>query len=564
MGIAGAVTFTGTASNAADAVATSADNSKGLSWLYGFNGVTWDRLRVDGSKNLDVNCTVGCGAGTFNNNTDAVATSATNGQSAAWLYGWNGASFDRLQVDASKFLKVVVSGALPAGSAVIGHVITDSGSVAAATLQTQTDTVMVGGVNLKEINGVVPLMGNGITGTGSQRVTIASDNSPITVAQATASNLNALVVGNISNAGSAVATAATNVPSVAYNYGFNGTTWDQLQVDGSKFLKTVISGALPAGSAVIGHVITDSGSVANATLQTQTDTVMVGGVNVKEINAVPVLMGNGITGTGSQRVTIASDNTAFSVNATLQTQTDTVMVGGANIKEINAITPLMGNGVTGTGSLRVTIASDNTAFAVTPTGNFTAADGIALTSSMKVASIGEVYNGTTADLARSVTNGMNSTGAGIQVTGLAGQCDDTSPTAITENSWGNQRIDCATHAQYAENLPSASAAAGIAAVVSGSLETGHVLKAGAGNLYGVEVATTTVAGYLEVFNSTTVPAAGAVTPVAACYVAAFATCALNFSPPLVMSTGISAAFSASTTPFTKTDSATAFIAGQTL
>src|SRR5438552_536974 len=35
-----------------------------------------------------------------------------------------------------------------------------------------------------------------------------------------------------------------------------------------------------------------------------------------------------------------------------------------NIKNINNVTPLMGNGTTGTGSLRVTIASDNTAFSV--------------------------------------------------------------------------------------------------------------------------------------------------------------------------------------------------------
>jgi hypothetical protein len=38
-------------------------------------------------------------------------------------------------------------------------------------------------------------------------------------------------------------------------------------------------------------------------------------VNVAQINAVTPLMGNGVTGTGSQRVTIASDNTAFTVNA---------------------------------------------------------------------------------------------------------------------------------------------------------------------------------------------------------------------------------------------------------
>lgn len=49
--------------------------------------------------------------------------------------------------------------------------------------------------NIAQINGVTPLMGTGIMGTGSPRVTIASDNDPLTVKQATAGNLNATVVG---------------------------------------------------------------------------------------------------------------------------------------------------------------------------------------------------------------------------------------------------------------------------------------------------------------------------------------------------------------------------------
>jgi hypothetical protein len=46
--------------------------------------------------------------------------------------------------------------------------------------------------------------------------------------------------------------------------GFNGTTWDRLQVDASKFLKTVISSALPAGTAVIGHIIRDATTITIA------------------------------------------------------------------------------------------------------------------------------------------------------------------------------------------------------------------------------------------------------------------------------------------------------------
>ena len=61
--------------------------------------------------------------------------------------------------------------------------------------------------------------------------------------------------------------------------------------------------ALTAGAAVIGAL------TANQT------------VNVALINGIAPLMGNGATGTGSQRVTIASDNTAFSVNAIQATLT---------------------------------------------------------------------------------------------------------------------------------------------------------------------------------------------------------------------------------------------------
>lgn len=49
-------------------------------------------------------------------------------------------------------------------------------------------------VDIGLINAVTPLMGSGVMGTGSLRVTIASNNDPLTVAQATAANFNATVV----------------------------------------------------------------------------------------------------------------------------------------------------------------------------------------------------------------------------------------------------------------------------------------------------------------------------------------------------------------------------------
>lgn len=55
-------------------------------------------------------------------------------------------------------------------------------------------------------------------------------------------------------------------------------------------------------------------------------------------------------------------------------------------------------------------------------------------------SLQATYNGTTADMARSVTNGGNTIGTGIAAAGLMAQLDDTSPTTITENQFGNLRI----------------------------------------------------------------------------------------------------------------------------
>jgi hypothetical protein len=49
--------------------------------------------------------------------------------------------------------------------------------------------------------------------------------------------------------------------------------------------------------------------------------------NISQINGITPLMGNGLTGTGSQRVTIASDNTAFSVN-TIPSATDSTKYRG--------------------------------------------------------------------------------------------------------------------------------------------------------------------------------------------------------------------------------------------
>lgn len=55
-------------------------------------------------------------------------------------------------------------------------------------------------------------------------------------------------------------------------------------------------------------------------------------------------------------------------------------------------------------------------------------------------SVGMLSNGTTADVQRSAVNATNSTGTGITAAALIAQLDDTTPTTITENSFGNLRM----------------------------------------------------------------------------------------------------------------------------
>lgn len=113
---------------------------------------------------------------------------------------------------------------------------------------------------------------------------------------------NRALFSNLRNAaGTEVGTAGAPLQVSLANTGANGTAV------AVSLTSTTITGTV---------AVTQSGSWSLAANQT---------VNVAQINGVTPLMGNGVTGTGSQRVTIASDNTAFAVNATLQASATTAI-----------------------------------------------------------------------------------------------------------------------------------------------------------------------------------------------------------------------------------------------
>jgi hypothetical protein len=118
-----------------------------------------------------------------------------------------------------------------------------------------------------------------------------------------------------------------------------------------------------------------------------------------------------------------------------------VKVGG----RFNTTQPTLTDGQRGNlelesrGALKIALYSGVTAITRLQDNN----DTVAATSAadkLAVLSRNSVANGTNWDRQSVVTNGTNSTGTGITAAGIIAQFDDVSPTAITENQFGNVRI----------------------------------------------------------------------------------------------------------------------------
>lgn len=101
----------------------------------------------------------------------------------------------------------------------------------------------------------------------------------------------------------------------------------------------------------------------------------------------------------------------------------------------------------------------------------------------------------------------------------------------------------------------------VAPSASVAVASSKVFKASPGTLGSLNVVSGAIAGYVMLFDATSAPVDGAVTPARCWPLAAYTGLELNFSPPLNLVVGVTVVFS-STGPYTKTASATAFIAGE--
>ncbi len=246
---------------------------------------------VSGGTNLNVNCAAGCGSG----------TSYTEDAAAA---------------------------ADPVGIAIISR---------------RRDTMSTSEVSADGDN-----IGLISTNKGELRINDSSLNTALgtTADSAWASGAGSAIslLKTIATASLDTTAAAVNVTQVA------GATIAQ----GNGTAATAIRVALPTdGTGVVG--LNAGTNLVGKVGIDQTTVGTTNAVSIGQIGANTVLTGNGVTGTGSIRVTVASDNSAIPTN----------------VSQINGVAPTMGNGVSGTGVQRVTIASDSTGQVALATGSNT-------------------------------------------------------------------------------------------------------------------------------------------------------------------------------------------------
>jgi hypothetical protein len=242
-----------------------------------------------------------------------------------------------------------ITNALPAGANVIGHVIADTGSTTAVT--GNVTAVQPTGTNLHMVcdsgcsGSTAPADASTFTPSTTPQSPVGgffqttATNNALTNLQMGAIQLtaNRAIFSNLRNAaGTEVGTSTTPLQVSLANTGANATavlvnqpTGTNLHVVADTGSTTAVTGNVTVvqGTGTNLHAVIDTGSTTAVTQATGTNlhTVVDSGAitvsatnlstNIAQINGVTPLMGNGATGTGSARVTVASDNTAFSVNA---------------------------------------------------------------------------------------------------------------------------------------------------------------------------------------------------------------------------------------------------------
>ena len=311
-------------------------------------------LQVDANGFLKVNIKAGAGSGGTAAADDSAFTVATTQVTVAGCIEatdtMDAGDLGGIKCGSDRELDVDLVSSIPAGTNNIGDidVLTLPALPAGTNNIGDVDVLSFPDnepFNVAQINGVTPLMGNGVTGTGSLRVTVASDNTAFTVNAAQSGTWN---INNISGTVSLPTGAATSANQSTEITALQLID-DIVEVDDSAF--TTAAGSIVVAGCMEATDVIDAGDVGAVKCGTDREL----DIDVISLPAIPAGTNN-----------IGDVDVLTLPSVTIGTFPDNEPF---NVAQINGVTPLMGNGVTGTGSLRVTIASDNTAFSVNATAS---------------------------------------------------------------------------------------------------------------------------------------------------------------------------------------------------
>jgi len=322
---------------------TVTSNQGGAPWTVKPDGTGWAMTST--SANVNVTNASLAVTGTFWQATQPVSGTVTANQGTSpWLSRINDGTN-------SAAIKAASTAAVAADPALVVAVSPNNSVAVTGTFWQATQPVsgsvsITGTANVNVTNASIP-----VTGTFWQTTQpISAASLPLPSGAATSANQPTAAAAASTSSGQAGNVAmgftTTGAPTyvTAQTNPLSLTTAGALRVDGSAVTQPVSGTFWQATQPVSGTVsisgtvgVTQSTSpwVVSLTSTTITGTVActqsgpwnIGSittlpalpanqsVNVAQINGITPLMGNGVTGTGSQRVTIASDNTAFTVNA---------------------------------------------------------------------------------------------------------------------------------------------------------------------------------------------------------------------------------------------------------
>lgn len=288
-------------------------------------------------------------------------------------------------------------------------------------------------------NEVVGTSAISLTGTATDAFTASLEGAP-TVVPASPAEGGGGVPTDVNLAQVAGATVATGHGTAA------GALRVELPTDGTGVV------GLAAGTAVIGHVIADTGSTTAVTgnvtvvqptgtnLHTVLDTTSTTAVT----QATAANLNATVVGTGTFAVQ-GTDTVTGNVASGATDSGNPVKVGGVFNTTLPTVTAAqrVDFQTDANGHLGITPFVSSAALADTRSNSPNQVTGVSSVGAATMPTSVEypyLFNGTTWDRPRSIITGTDSIGTGIAAAGILAQLDDTSPSTVTENQFGNLRL----------------------------------------------------------------------------------------------------------------------------